>query len=61
MTKRLPFRVALIWLALAGLGYVLLLGEAGLFHRTDLQSRLALLQQESEETKNENQPLRENY
>lgn len=59
--KNLPLKAVLTWLALSGLAYVLLLGEAGYYHRKDLESRLAMLRQEIEELETENRLLRENY
>ncbi|MCB1138876.1 MAG: hypothetical protein KDK23_08980 [Leptospiraceae bacterium] len=59
--RGLPLKAVLVWLALASLAYVLLLGEAGYFHRKDLESRLAMLRQEIEELETENRLLRENY
>ncbi|MBU45758.1 MAG: hypothetical protein CMN76_21300 [Spirochaetaceae bacterium] len=61
MFKSLPFKVLLIWLGVSGLMYVLLLGEAGYYHRKDLENRLAMLKQEIEELETENRLLRENY
>ncbi|MEQ8349876.1 MAG: hypothetical protein RH862_00230 [Leptospiraceae bacterium] len=61
MLKSLPFKILMLWLGLSGLIYVLLLGEAGYFHRKDLQNRLAMLRQEIEELETENRLLRENY
>ncbi|HBS04934.1 MAG TPA: hypothetical protein DEA96_08220 [Leptospiraceae bacterium] len=61
MIRSLPFKVLMIWLGLSGLAYVLLLGEAGYFHRKDLENRLARLRQEIEELETENRLLRENY